>query len=191
VGTNATKTTEQPETVTIRNGVTIEVLISDGPRERGMWWPAIVTGITGGAGGPSRVRARMVTGLSGGPSATDAILSGALYGKTWRLSMLDVYRVPLTGQGVRNLNMAAPPALRNGRHFRKPRNWIAICPHPDEAFSDSPDDLIEEPVYKTGVRFGSFGEAFDVEGHAISESQAIAFRMYFRTCGDCGAEVPA
>jgi hypothetical protein len=159
-----------PLAVTVRNGDAVEVLIDH------MWWHATITGCA-----RASVRVRLfgadVPGAVGFP-AGDAILSAALYGKTWRLSTRGVHAVPLTGQGVRNLNMAAPPALRNGRHFRKPRNWIAICPHPWHEISE---EIIEEPVYKP--QFDSYGKP--------TGADYLAFKLHFQICNDCGAEVPA
>jgi hypothetical protein len=169
--TNASK----PEAVTVHNGDPVEVMVG------GMWWEGRITGC-------ARQSVRATLGFAphgmGAPRAesglpiTDTILSAALYGKSWRLSTLAVHRVPLTGQGVRNLNLAARPALRNGRRFRKPESWIAICPHPEEALDD---ELIEEPVYKP--EFDSYGKP--------TGRECIAFKLRFQTCNDCGAEVPA
>jgi hypothetical protein len=164
--------------VIVRNGDAIEVLVG------GMWWEGRITGC-----GRQSVRASLGFAPHGmgaprsesGLPISDAILSAALYGKTWRLSTLAVHRVPLTGQGVRNLNLAAPPRLRNGRHFRKPANWIAICPHPEEAFDG---EVIEEPVFKKVRVWNQLLQKEDTQ-------ERLAFHLYFETCTDCGAEVPA
>lgn len=180
---NATKSEQKPglpEVVAVHTGDIIEAKTPDG-----LWWQAVITGC-----GRTSVKARLVFGPTDecGRRVLDAILPGVLYGKTWRLSALAVHRVPLTGQGVRNLNLAAPPALRNGRHFRKPRNWIAICPHPEEF---RVGETIKEPVYWDWVKFDRFDNPVNEAGRVVEHYDAVKDYLYFRECGDCGAEVPA
>ncbi len=158
----------------VKVGDVIEVKIE------GAWWQGEITGC-----GRMGVRAAM---FSGAP-ASDAVLSGSVYGTEWRLSKLAVHHVPLTSQGVRNLNLAAPKRYRNGNAWRRPAMWMAVCPHPEEMIDE--DNLIEEEVLREGVRLGHGNDYLNWEGRLIDRSDAIAFRLFYVTCLDCGAELPA
>ena len=78
--------------------------------------------------------------------------------------------LPLTKQGVRNLDILAPTHLRNGNRFRKPKHYEAICPHPEDAMGAN---VIEEVI----------------EGE--DEHGPFSYTLYFRACEDCGAEIGA
>ena len=81
-----------------------------------------------------------------------------------------VLSAPLTRQGVRNLDSAAPAHLRNGRKFRRPKNYEVICEHPVE----SRDPMTHT---RTVAVTNEFGDS--------------SYEQDYEICLDCGAEVNA
>jgi hypothetical protein len=79
-----------------------------------------------------------------------------------------VLAAPLTRQGVRNLDSAAPAHLRNGRKFRRPKNYEVICEHKEES---------RDPQTKT--------RTVTIE----NERGESTFEQEYEVCLDCGSEV--
>jgi hypothetical protein len=137
-------------------GTVVEVMID------GLWWPGKVE-----SHGTFRMADLFRVRVFDGATSPFAVVNSTC-GDVWRIANR-LHSVPRTRQGVRNLDMAAPPRFRNGRKFRKPKHFEAICSHPEEALSEEP---IEEEV-----------EGLD------ENRERYTYVLRFLECADCGAEV--
>lgn len=140
------------------------------------WWPGKVTSINTPMVGPYQVGSGLITFelRPGAPQRTATLLLNGHRGVMWKLREPDpVDLLPLTGQGVRNLDLLAPPSERNGRHFRKPKHWIAICPHPEEYLTA---EKAARVFHGTPTTLHPFGEPYEME-------------VDIQICEDCGAEL--
>lgn len=167
----------------LRVGDKVEVKIE------GAWWGGEISGLKSVAGrlrvGALLIRVRMDVGAP----VSDAAVTSVTLGEFWRLSTLQVHHVPLTSQGVRNLNLAAPPRLRNGRHSRVHPMFRAICEHPEEMLArdgggeeDDPISTVEEPIFADW----DLRRKYPYEPEPEFE-EPVAFEMW-APCLLCGAE---
>lgn len=85
-----------------------------------------------------------------------------------------VLNAPLTRQGVRNLDSVAPSHLRNGRRFRRPKNYEVICEHPIESRDPEMKTRTVEVAPPKGFEKSVAGSSYEQE---------------YEICLDCGAEV--
>ncbi len=83
--------------------------------------------------------------------------------------LVRLHCLPLTRQGVRNLDVLAPSKFRNGRRFRKPRNYEVVCPHPEEAIGE---------------------EIFSHLMTGIDTGHEYTYYINYRICEDCSGESP-